>query len=517
MKRYFTHQNIFFFGLVLLVVGIPLSRFLVSVSQFVLLANWLLERNFISKWHSIKRSKNFWLFVSIYLFYVIGLLWTSDFAYATKEIRVKLPMLWLPLLFFTSPPLRKREYHAVMHFFCGAVIIASVCSLCAYFGIFHKKVSHVRDISLFESHIRFALMIVLSIIYLFYSVIHPLFKISRFIYLLLTLWLLGFLIFLQSFTGLLILGIIAFVRICIFLFSKRSALLKLSFLIGFAGTVTYAAYIIHDEYGKFYVSKPFDVNTAPKLTANGIPYINDTSIPTTENGNLVYVLFCDYELGRSWPKRSALEYTGKDKHGNDIRYTILRYLTSKGLAKDSAGLAALGDSDVKNIENGCSNYLYTNKYDIRTRIHETIWEIDEAKHQQEPNGHSLTMRLEFWKTAWHIIKQQPLFGVGTGDVEDCFAAQYEADKTVLHRHWRLRAHNQFLETTVALGFTGLVIFIISLLTPFFSGKKNSVFFMLFLFIQYLSFLNEDTLETQAGVTFCVFFTQFFFKNDAYNE
>src|ERR1700758_4553474 len=151
LKNYLTRKNVFLFGLILIAVGMPLSRFLVSISYFVLLANWLVERNFISKWNTLKTSKTFWAFVGIYLFYVIGLLWSTDYVYGLKDLKTKLPMLWLPVLFFTSPPLQKKEYHVVMHFFVLACITASFCSLAAYFGILHKRVHNVKDISFFES------------------------------------------------------------------------------------------------------------------------------------------------------------------------------------------------------------------------------------------------------------------------------------------------------------------------------------------------------------------------------
>ena len=184
IKSYATHATIFLFGLILLVVGMPLSRFLVSVSQIILLGNWLVERNFISKWNTLKRSKAFWAFAGIYLFYVIGLLWTSDFTYGLKDLRIKLPMLWLPVLFFTSPPLTKKDYHIVMHFFVLACVAASFCSMAVYFGVLHKKIHDVREISIFESHIRFSLMIVLAICYLFFCFLTPQLIKQKIVYLL---------------------------------------------------------------------------------------------------------------------------------------------------------------------------------------------------------------------------------------------------------------------------------------------------------------------------------------------
>ena len=514
VKNYVTHKNIFVFGLILLVVGMPLSRFLVSVSQFILLGNWLVERNYIRQWNTVKKSKTFWAFMGIYLFYMIGLLWTSDYAYGLKDLRIKLPMLWLPLLFFTSPPMQKKEYNIVMHFFVLACIIASFCSMAVYFGVAHKKIHHVREISIFESHIRFSLMIVLSILYLFFSFLKPELLKQKIIYVVSAVWLLFFLVFLQSFTGLAILGVLAFIGIIVFLFSKQSIIIKVSFLMLVGAGLLYTSYLITDEYKKLNSLPETNLKMLPRLSPGGHVYLNDTIYKFTENANYTYILICDEELKKEWSKRSILEYDSFDNQKNKLRHTIIRYLTSKGYTKDSIGLSKLTNADIKYIENGYANYLYTNQTNIRTRIHEILWEIAMRNHYT--NGHSLIMRLEFWRTAVCIIKQHLLFGVGTGDVEMAFKNQYEKENTVLHKEWQLRSHNQYLAVTVALGLVGLFIFLLYLIAPFLSGKRVSVFFLFFMLIELLSFINEDTLETQAGVTFCVFFTQLLFHNDRYN-
>ncbi|HWY37129.1 MAG TPA: hypothetical protein VNY73_01125, partial [Bacteroidia bacterium] len=207
IKSYLTHKNIFLFGLVLLATGIPVSRFLVSVAQIILLSNWLLERNFVEKWQLLKRSKAFWAFTGIYLFYLVALLWTENYTYAAKDLRIKLPMLWLPLLFFTSPQLNKKEYHSILHFFVGSTVIASFWSMAVYLGLTPIKIHDVRDISRFESHIRFSLMIVLSVLYLFFVLLRKDTG-RKWLYAIVLVWLICFLVLLQSFTGIIIIGII---------------------------------------------------------------------------------------------------------------------------------------------------------------------------------------------------------------------------------------------------------------------------------------------------------------------
>ena len=338
----------------------------------------------------------------------------------------------------------------------------------------------------------------------------------RIIYFVVTCWLLFFLVFLQSFTGLFILGVLTVVGIIVFLFSKQSFWFKISFSVIVSGVFIYAAYLINDEYKKLHFVNEIDFKTLPDYTKQGHVYYHEKKYRLTENGNYIYILMCEEELKKEWVQKSKLNYDSFDNKKNPLRYTLIRYMTSKGLTKDSIGFSKLTDADIRCIEDGYPNYLYTNPINIRTRIHEILWEVDGSVRKNETNGHSLTMRLEFWKTAYHIIKQNIWFGVGTGDVKIAFKEQYEKENTSLKKEWQLRSHNQYLATTVALGIIGLLLFLLHLFAPFFSKKKMSVFFIFFLLIEFLSFINEDTLETQAGLTFCVFFTQLLFHNDEYN-
>ncbi len=497
-------------------IGMPVSRFLVSISQLILLGNWIIEGDFIAKWGKLKKSKAFWAFIGIYLFYAAGLLWTEDYTYALKELRIKLPILWLPVLFFTSACPSKKEYHAILHFFVASTVVASLWSIAIYLGLTSIKIHDVREISRFESHIRFSLMIVLSILYLFFVLIKK--DIVRFksIYGCILLWLLCFLILLQSFTGIIIAGIIAFTALSWILVSKNSLLLKLSFSVIVILSAGYIIYIVSDEWKKCHEMYLIDYNKFPRVTINGNGYYHDTSSKLTENGNLVWSFIAEGELKKEWNKKSWRMYDSSDFKGNPLRFTLVRYMASRGYKKDSVGISQLNEDDLNNIENGFANYMYTKTSSLRTRIHELIWELGEASQKQNPTGHSLTMRFEFWKTAWHIIAKHSIAGVGTGDVEKAFKEQYIIDKTALPLHWQLRSHNQFLAIGVSLGVIGFILFLLSFFAPFIFAKKHSRFFILIMLIQFLSFFNEDTLETAAGVTFCVFFAQLLFHNDEYN-
>ena len=216
------------------------------------------------------------------------------------------------------------------------------------------------------------------------------------------------------------------------------------------------------------------------------------------------------ELEKEWPLRSKIPFNEPDKLGNNIRYTVLRYMSSKGLTKDSAGVATLSPEDIENIENGSSNYLYTINNGLTTKWRELVWEYTKYKRGENPSGHTLTMRLEFWKTASYIIYDHPVFGVGTGDIQDAFNSMYIETDSKLDAVWRLRCHNQYLAIGVAFGFVGLLLFVFYLLYPAIILRKELHYlYWPFFLIALLSFVTEDTLETQSGVTFFIFFQTLF--------
>ena len=160
------HRRIYFAGLLLLAVGLPLSRVLMSMGQLVLVANWLLEGDLKGKWQRFVSIPAAWIFASIFGLHVLGLLWTSDFDYAFNDLRVKLPLLALPVIMATSGPLSQRLYRWLEWLFIAAVLLGSFISTAVWMGWTKHQITDVRDISLFISHIRFSLLIAVVVLML---------------------------------------------------------------------------------------------------------------------------------------------------------------------------------------------------------------------------------------------------------------------------------------------------------------------------------------------------------------
>src|SRR5690606_20542604 len=111
---------------------------------------------------------------------------------------------------------------------------------------------------------------------------------------------------------------------------------------------------------------------------------------------------------------------------------------SRGLTKDSVGFSKLSDREIKAIENGVANCRYLELSPLKLRLHKTFYELEVYFSIGYVDGASIAMRLEYWKTAWSIFKDNFFLGVGTGDVKGAFQEQYEKDNSWLAEKYRRR-------------------------------------------------------------------------------
>jgi hypothetical protein len=253
----------------------------------------------------------------------------------------------------------------------------------------------------------------------------------------------------------------------------------------------------------------------PLNTALGNPYYHDyTSVDLQENGYPIYCFVQTDELRDTWNKRSTYNLDSIDQKGQFIHGTILRYMTSKGLTKDAAGVAKLTNDDIANIERGIPSVLNL-KGGLENRFRSLKAEISNPT---DPNGSSILQRLEYWETGFTIWKKNLLIGTGVGDLNDAFQTEYTRKNSKLKPEKRLRAHNQFLTYGISLGIVGLLIFIgflFQFIKLYFNNNQTSFSLLALSFwsIAVLSFLVEDTLETQMGVTFFAFFIGLFWAQE----
>ena len=508
-----TLSSIYFAGLVMLCIGLPLSKFLMSVSQFLLLASWILDVEYKKKMQIFFQNKIALCLVGVFVLHVLGMLYSTDLQAGWNDVRIKLPLLVLPFIISTSPPLSIQKFNLLMGIFVGSVLISTGCSIAVLRGYTHFVVNDIRDISIFISHIRFSLLICLALftlIYALYQYKTSLTLLMKCALVLLCMWFFLFLFILESATGILLFLTIGWLLIGFLALKQKSIFIKLGLLLLLVALPLSVYWLVQKSIHDFEVVNYVDTEHLDRTTAQGNLYEHHLDNFELENGNRLYLYLCPQEMEAAWNKRSLLKFNGKDFRKQDLNGTIIRFLTSKNLRKDASGINQLSESEIHSIEKGIANVNYQDVSNFRARMHQILYEYSILKKNGNPSGHSVTQRLEFWKAAVGVIKAHPLTGVGTGDIEIALDAQYQKMQSPLELRWRLHAHNQYLSIFMAFGIFGFAYFIFSLLFPLYKRvHPPDYFYIIFWLLAIFSMLTEDTLETQAGATFFAFFNALF--------
>ena len=84
--------NLYLLGLIVLVFSMPLSKFGMSIAQIGIAISWVVGGDFKNKLSRFFSSKTALVLSSLFLLHVLGLLWTTDFNYAFKDLRIKAPL-----------------------------------------------------------------------------------------------------------------------------------------------------------------------------------------------------------------------------------------------------------------------------------------------------------------------------------------------------------------------------------------------------------------------------------------
>jgi O-antigen ligase len=135
--------------------------------------------------------------------------------------------------------------------------------------------------------------------------------------------------------------------------------------------------------------------------------------------------------------------------------------------------------------------------------------LNEMKGSLASNGkefNTTSSRIAIWKNALHIISENILIGVGTGDVKDALKQEYEKQGESQLVEKQLNAHNQYLQTFIALGLPGLLILLgvlIAIINFTYLSKIWDGFLLTSIIA--INLLFESMLETQAGVVFIAYF------------
>lgn len=509
--------NWFYISLVVFIIALPFGESLISISIgliFLTSLFYIKRETFVER---IKERKLLLFIFSIYIVYLIGCIFCNDMKWGLYDLRKCLAYFFIPLAFIFGGKMNRAQVKNLLLIFVFAVFVSSVITL-SYF--YTKDTSTVLSAQKagFIHHIRFSLelnlaMIILAVFFLFES--EPILKYSKVVYVFLFGYLLFFLLWHQSFTGLFTFLGTLFIGVFLLTRKIKSRIVKsLMYLILVLIIVIPSAYLYY-TVKEFYTIDKIDYSNLEKFSPGGNAYFHDTNNKQVENGHYIWLYVCEKELKPAWNQRSAIKYNETGGNGYPVRETLIRYLASKNLRKDREGVNSLTDEDIKNIQAGISNYILAqNGFLLYPRIYVSLWELDTYFKTGYANHQSLSQRIEYSKAAFHIIKNNFWFGVGTGNWKKAYADAYRVNKSKMDPARYGDAHNQYLNYMVKFGLVGVLWILFAILYPVArTGKYKDPVFLLFLISMLISNFGDSNFETHVGGAFFVFMYCLFLSSD----
>ena len=142
---------------------------------------------------------------------------------------------------------------------------------------------------------------------------------------------------------------------------------------------------------------------------------------------------------------------------------------------------------------------------ITERLSKSVEVLGHVNHIDKSDTESNAARILIWQSAVELIRQNPM-GVGVGDVNIELEKQYHRDGFAGIEAKKLNAHNQFLQTGVALGFAGIMLlFLVFAIPSYLAIKAKDHLLGYFLLLCFINALVEGIFETQTGILFFGFF------------
>lgn len=117
-------------------------------------------------------------------------------------------------------------------------------------------------------------------------------------------------------------------------------------------------------------------------------------------------------------------------------------------------------------------------------------------------------RGDIWMVSLELIRDQPILGVGIGDVNDALSEKYKERDMLDEAGRNLNCHNQFIEIWLSTGLLGFIWLIIILIYPLLKVNSDQKYlYGSFLIICLIGFLFESVLSRVWGVAFfSIFFS-----------
>lgn len=446
--------------------------------------------------HRIKLNKfillPFFLWISIAL---IGLL-KGNLTQGLGELKTLIPFAFAPFFFLAFPKLKLPLIYT--GFVVGVFISLTISS---GYALWHYPLPDPRNASIFISHIRLSLFASFAL----YLLLQARFPRKSLAIIAFSFSLLSFLLLTATLSG----WFFLFVTLLVHLYAKHRKFILLSSLLAL-GIISFISI-------RFYLTTSAHCSSGNTLTAtaNGNNYDYAAPSHQTENNHFVFQNICENEVKSAWLTRTGNTTEAKDTRNQTTYNTLIRYLTSKGLAKDSLGVFSLSNADIELIQQGYTNVNEPSRTPLDRRYHQLVYEFQVFLDNGNATGHSIFQRLHYYKAAALIIQQSFPLGVGIGNVKPAYKNAYIALNSNLDTDHQHAVHNQFLSYLILGGIIPFVLFGLYFWLGWKESSSMGLFeaaaVKVFLALAFASCLSEDTLTTQPGVAFFAVFTAIFFS------
>lgn len=160
-----------YLGLLLMIIGLPLSRAMLSIGIIFLFIVSLLQKDLKEKFILFFQNPAL-LGITFYFIYIlISGLWSDNIIFFLDRIRIKLPFLVLPFAFFVMLPITKEAYNVLLKTFFSIMVLCCFWSVYPLLSSYENVIQDYIVGKVLRTpiyHIRFSLMAAMAVIVGFY-------------------------------------------------------------------------------------------------------------------------------------------------------------------------------------------------------------------------------------------------------------------------------------------------------------------------------------------------------------
>ncbi|HEY9083391.1 MAG TPA: O-antigen ligase family protein [Vicingaceae bacterium] len=224
MSRKIIHNQLHYILAVLIAFSLPLAT-LTPILIVLFALNWIVEGDFLEKLNNIKQNKVVFVFISLYIVHLLGLIYTDNLKSGWFDMEVKLSLLVFPLI-IGSKPLTEKQVRGIIKSLIISIIYVGLylISRAIIFYFFnHENVFYYQLFSPFIHPSYLSMYINMAVAWVLYQNYNgkKVFTNAFIVDKLLVLYLFAITFLLASKSGIFLFIIIVFVYLCLEFYKNR--------------------------------------------------------------------------------------------------------------------------------------------------------------------------------------------------------------------------------------------------------------------------------------------------------